>query len=194
MHRALRPGGDIADLDMLHSIGAPLDMVDEQGRTALYMAAATGYDEAVRWLLDHGADPSIVAEDKRSPLHAAAAAGHVTAVTILMENLGRRELMHAMQAVDVTGRTPAEIAAAARHLDVVRAMLAAEANSVHKPSAEARSAPQVSHLEVMNRTLPPAAPRSPTGRLGRGPSTHRGYLLQADSPAAPQANMNADDI
>ena len=44
MHRALRPGGDVLALEALHACGAPVDAVDEGGRSALYVAAAAGYD------------------------------------------------------------------------------------------------------------------------------------------------------
>ena len=43
----------------LYAAGCPIDMVDEDGRTALYVAASTGYDEAVVWLLNMGAIHSL---------------------------------------------------------------------------------------------------------------------------------------
>lgn len=128
MHRALRPGGGPSALDELYRCGARVDAVDEKCRTALHIAAATGYDEAVLWLLQHGADVRLVATDGRSALHAAAAAGHVSATRLLVDaasNISRATAAHLLALPDADGRTPAEVAAAAMHMDVVRELLQA---------------------------------------------------------------------
>jgi hypothetical protein len=136
MHRALRPGGDVAELDVLVRCGGRADSVDERGRTALYMAAASGFDDAVTYLLSHGADLQLAAVDGRTPLHAAAAAGHVSTVRHLLEAAiaqdaerrgGSSALMRAMQALDADGRTAADVATASRHMYVVREMITAHA-------------------------------------------------------------------
>ena len=123
MHRALRPGGDVLALEALLSVGAQVDAVDEHGRTALYTAANAGYDEAVAWLISHGADPMRAADDGRSALHAAASCGHVETLNILFGAIDSASAIRAMQAVDAQGRSVADVAAAARHMNVVRALL-----------------------------------------------------------------------
>ena len=119
MHRAILPGYDsLAELERLHRSGMRVDAVDEAGLTCLWVAAAAGEDAAVAWLLDHGADPSIVnREDGRSPLHAASASGHVAVVARLL-NAGAISTRR-----DDSGKTPAEVGHAAKHLEVVRTFL-----------------------------------------------------------------------
>lgn len=43
----------------------------------MHIAAASGYDEVVEYLLDHGAKIDVVDHDKWQPIHAAACWGHV---------------------------------------------------------------------------------------------------------------------
>ena len=181
MHRAIRPGGDLRELVALYEIGAPVDMLDEQGRTTLYIAAATGYDEAAKWLLNHGADASMAAmSDERSPIHAAAAAGHVTTLECLLQSFdGNLDCIRAIQAVDAKGKTPAEIAAAAGHLDIVRVLLDTHRectrNPTHeKPAAEETADSSLRGYYSTSMQLPsmddsPAAKLAKvSGRLGRG--------------------------
>ena len=128
MHRALRPGGGPSALEELCRCGAQVDSVDEKRRTALHVAASTGYDDAVLWLLQHGADVRLVAVDGRSALHAAAASGHVSTSRLLVDaasSISPATAAHLLALPDSDGRTPAEVAAAARHLDVVRELLQA---------------------------------------------------------------------
>ena len=174
MHRALRPGGDVADLQALYAAGCPIDMVDEDGRTALYVAASTGYDEAVVWLLNMGADPFITAADQRTPLHAAAAAGRVAAATSILDSMDNRyDVMRVMQAADGSGQTPAQIAAAGRHLDVVRALLTAHAESTRR-SPESKTVTGAGHMNLNSPVRPEAVPT-------------RGYLVSMkDSPVVVQ--------
>jgi hypothetical protein len=125
MHRALRPGGDIAALEMLRSCGARIDAVDEKGRTALYIAAAEGQNDVVEWLLSNGADPLCCAShDGRSALHAAAANGQVEACELLLTAVGLAGISKFLAMPDLRGNTAAELAHSARHLDVVRCLLA----------------------------------------------------------------------
>lgn len=122
MHRAIRPGGDIAELERARACGCRVDAVDERGRTALYMAAAAGRIDQMEWLLLQGADASMAASDGRTPLHAAAAAGQHAAVKMLIEVLGEG-FVRACAAVDGEGQTPGELAYAAQDLVSVRALL-----------------------------------------------------------------------
>ena len=118
MHRALRPGGDIAALEMLRSCGARVDAVDEKGRTALYIAAAEGQNDVVEWLLSNGADPLCCAShDGRSALQ-------VEACELLLSSAGLADVSKFLTLPDLRGNTAAELAHSARHLDVVRCLLA----------------------------------------------------------------------
>jgi ankyrin repeat protein len=129
MHKAIMPGAGIAALDELRRCGASVDAVDEDGYTALHVAAAAGRADVVRWLLDSGADPSIQAFDGRTALHAAAAVGHLEACELICDAcertpcLGVDPLIRAIQVVDADGKRPAELAQMARNMGVVRLLL-----------------------------------------------------------------------
>mgnify|MGYP006117942741 CR=1 FL=1 len=159
MHRALRPGGDVLALEYLYNAGAPVDAVDEEGCTVLYVAAKAGYVDAVQWLLDRGADPAFAAFDGRSSLHAAAAAGHASTCEILLGALDRTSAARAMQAPDGAGRNPAQVAAAAQHMDVIRVLLGAHTRyelsklreRESRDEAEGRLGRLTQKVEVMSR-------------------------------------------
>jgi len=55
-------GGNVAMLEAVLEEGAPLDPVDNGGRTPLYYALKTQNWDAARMLLDHGADPAAASE------------------------------------------------------------------------------------------------------------------------------------
>lgn len=177
MHRAIRPGGDLRELVALYEIGAPVDMLDETGRSALYVAAATGYDEAARWLLNHGADASMAAmSDERSPIHAAAASGHVTTLECLLQSFDSNlACIRAIQAVDAHGKTPAEIAAIAGHLDIVRALLDAHRECTRNPTYERPVAEQTAEAAQRGHYAPsmqlPSMDDSPAAKLAKVVST-----------------------
>ena len=119
MHRLL-VRGTVDELELAWRNGCPVDSVDERGRRALYLAAASGEATVVLWLLRHGASPNQVnAEDGRNALHAACAAGHADVVEILLD--GRDTLD--MTARDLFGLSAAELAVAGNHLDLVRLLL-----------------------------------------------------------------------
>lgn len=134
-------------MDELYRCGCPVDAVDERERTVLYLAAAAGYDDAVEYLLAHGADPTLTAMDGRSALHAAAAAGHVSTCRLIYSAaaaISPSTAARLAQAKDGEGRSVAEIAAAARHLDIVRELLIAPTRKVAAravPAAQADPPP-----------------------------------------------------
>ena len=71
--------------EALTAAGVDVDERDEQGWTALNWAAGRGDADAVRALLDHGADITLTGRDNRTPLRIAKAAGHEEVVAILSE-------------------------------------------------------------------------------------------------------------
>ena len=66
---------------------AAISRVSEDGWTPLHLAAFFGRDEAVRLLLERGADVHAVSKNPtaNTPLHAAAVRGHVAVVGLLLE-------------------------------------------------------------------------------------------------------------
>ncbi len=67
LHEAARTG-DFEKLQAFLRGGAPIDLRDEKGRTALYRAISAGQDEVVFYLIVLGANPNVADEKKRTPL------------------------------------------------------------------------------------------------------------------------------
>jgi ankyrin repeat protein len=65
------------------AFGAVVDAADEDGVTALFVAALQGRTEIVRMLLEHGADPSRAAFNGVTPREAAESAGHAETAELL---------------------------------------------------------------------------------------------------------------
>lgn len=60
-------------------------VADQQGITALHIAAFRGDCDIIRFLLDAKADPSAATNTGRTPVHIAASRGHLKALDILLE-------------------------------------------------------------------------------------------------------------
>jgi hypothetical protein len=132
MHRAVRIGGTVAELEELLRCGARVDSVDEDGNSALHAAALAGEMPVLQWLLDRGADPLFRGQDGRTALHAAAEAGHQDACEALCQaclSCGHRMLLQMLQAEDSQGKSAAQLAVAGHHLDVVRMLLGAHSQA-----------------------------------------------------------------
>jgi len=100
------------------------------GFTALHLAAFFGHADAVRALLDAGADPNAVATNEQigpvQPIHSAAATGRLDCVRLLLEH-----------GADVNARqgggfTALHAAAASSDAELARLLLAAGANTTAK--------------------------------------------------------------
>ncbi|MFF2849366.1 ankyrin repeat domain-containing protein [Streptomyces sp. NPDC058001] len=77
-------GGDVRGVAGLLEGGARVDAVDEDGRTALYVASVQGEAAIVRLLLAGGADPGRLSADADLPLCAAACGGYAEVVRALL--------------------------------------------------------------------------------------------------------------
>lgn len=74
----------------LPSVKATIDLIDEDGWTALSLASPFGELSTVQLLPDAGADPSIPAGPK-SPLNGATLLGHSDVVALLQQAIAGRE-------------------------------------------------------------------------------------------------------
>ena len=61
-----------------------IESADEHGRTLLYLACKSGFDDIVEMLLENGADKNKIQRDGSTPLHAAAYFGHPPVVELLI--------------------------------------------------------------------------------------------------------------
>jgi len=74
--------GDLAGLDMLQARGA---RINQPGWSAIHYAASGPETQAVRWLLDRGANVNALAPNGSTPLMMAAQYGPESSVTLLLE-------------------------------------------------------------------------------------------------------------
>ncbi|BFZ16284.1 hypothetical protein BsWGS_19323 [Bradybaena similaris] len=81
-----------------------IECEDANGNTALSEAANGGHADAIKFLLDNGADPNTQGQFMRTPLYRAAFAGHLAAVQTLLDN-GADPRMYASDS-----QCPAEVA------------------------------------------------------------------------------------
>jgi ankyrin repeat protein len=81
--------GDIPQLQMLLDKQPLIEARDENGRTALILAALHGQSRAVDMLLAHGADPNAADGHGTTPLQAAVA-GNQQAIVAALRRAGAR--------------------------------------------------------------------------------------------------------
>jgi ankyrin repeat protein len=119
--------GDSARLRELLSQGIPVDARGSDGLTAL--SAAVGYDraDAVRILLEHGADPNVFGQHG-TPLHVAAEGGHSAMVELMLEHGADVAARLSEVGGVMDGATPLHSAARGGSGEVVRLLLGAGAD------------------------------------------------------------------
>ena len=102
-------------------------------RVHYFEAALAGHVEAVRFLLNHGADPRILSNDCAGPLFFACARGYVEIVNLLIEhgadvNASRRtELPHGTEFC-----SPLQVAISNRHEGIAKKLVDSGANLDHR--------------------------------------------------------------
>lgn len=84
--------GNWAVVELLLEKEDSISVCDDDGRTALCLAASEGHAMVVIGLLDSGADSSIADKDGRTALHWAAYEGHERIVLILLEDGGHSQI------------------------------------------------------------------------------------------------------
>jgi phosphatidylglycerol---prolipoprotein diacylglyceryl transferase len=118
--------GNMVELKMLLSSGAPINVRDSSGNTPLTSAALIGDEIASRMLLDHGATVDFTNRFGSTPLLVATTTGNPKLVEIFLERGAK------VDAHSLTGSTPLIAAAQAGDSEIVKILLAAGADATAK--------------------------------------------------------------
>jgi ankyrin repeat protein len=119
-----------------------LDMRSPDGYAPLHLAAFFGRTDAVRLLLERGADAQATAVNPRrtTPLHAAAGRGHVDTARLLLDRGANPNV------ADINGDTPLHLAARS-HDGAMQRMLIAAGSDPALRNAAGETAEQVEHAK-----------------------------------------------
>ena len=86
-----------------------IESADEHGRTLLYLACKSGFDDIVKMLLENGADNNKIQKDGSTPLHAAAYFGHPLVVELLLQYGARTDIKNSWGKTALVESTTTEI-------------------------------------------------------------------------------------
>ncbi|RLM98318.1 ankyrin-3 [Panicum miliaceum] len=84
LHFAAREGCTDVCQFLIDQLGLPVDPRDDDGETPLIHAACQGHLHTVKYLLDHGADPSVASSLGATALHHAAGIGNTELMKLLL--------------------------------------------------------------------------------------------------------------
>ncbi len=130
LHQAASDGA-IEDMELLAKQDAPLEAIDDDGRTALHTAVDSGQVEAARWLLTHGAKVDAPDAGDMTPLHIAVWHTDVGMARLLLKQGAP------LEAKDAQGHTPLWLAAYISNRDMVELLLRAGAD-IHTTDIDGR--------------------------------------------------------
>lgn len=156
----------------LLAVGADVNAHTAAGVTALFMAAASGGEDAAQALLDNGADPMACIEGGATPLHAAAEAGSLPTVKALLQAGGDPS------AEDGYGARALEAAAEAGNTAVVELLLP-------KTAAPMSYSGPWTVAAVMERAESAAAARTDSDQVS-GSNAHRDASGEDAGQGGPQ--------
>ncbi|KDO30034.1 hypothetical protein SPRG_05224 [Saprolegnia parasitica CBS 223.65] len=143
--------GDLPSLQAFAADGGDVDVRDEKGKTPLFFACGYNQSAVVAFLLAQLADPNRCDNDGTSPLSQAARFGHVHVL---------QQLLDAGADPCVTSKkrwSPAYFAASHNHSEVVMALYAHDATSLHVRGPGDQTilhrAAECGHLELLRAVL-----------------------------------------
>lgn len=156
--------------------------VNKTGWTALHYAATNGYDDIVKYLLDHAAYIDAESPNASTPLMMAAMGGHITTVKLLLDEGADMNLRNQqkMDVIDFAKRYHQDEIAAG--LESRRRKLAAQSG---KPMPAAPEAPTPMPMPAPNSTAPAAA--APSNRDAIGTPTDALFNSGGNQSQAPGA-------
>ncbi|XP_052800137.1 GA-binding protein subunit beta-1-like [Mya arenaria] len=110
--------GTISDIQALVDAGVAVNSADQNGETALHVAAWVGEQTMTQELLDSGAETNVQNQNGQTPLHIAAGRGHDTVVHCLL-----RDGCDVNTKTKYTEMTALHLASQNGHTQVVRLLL-----------------------------------------------------------------------
>ncbi|STX28316.1 Ankyrin repeat protein [Legionella beliardensis] len=134
-------------VETLITLGANINLSNEQGFTPLHLAANGGRIEIINTLIARGVDVNQKGVGHETPLYLAARAGHVAAVNRLVA------LKADISLGDIRGTTPLHIAAYEGHIKVVEALIALGADinlEDHEGALPIHHAAHHGSIEIVN--------------------------------------------
>jgi len=121
-------------IDQLCADNLDLNGADENGRTALHLAARLGLNEIVKYLIEKGADVNLKDHKSMTALHVAAKNGDRKSVSLLTPK-NKKEASAFCQQADALGQTPIQLAILKNHFPVAKFLInklkSAEINSLN---------------------------------------------------------------
>jgi ankyrin repeat protein len=191
--------GNIEAAEWLLTPEIPLDERNDDGWTALQLAAFHGHTGVTKKLLQHGASTNVSpsgGKGGRTALQAAAGAGHSEIVGLLLD---KNADVNA-EPTDNYGRTALQAAVEGGHLDIVNRLLEANANVHAKPAEKGgRTALQAAagsgNLDIVNRFLEADAEvnaESDSGPTALQAAAGSGHLDVVDRLLEAGADVNAE--
>lgn len=151
LHLACEEGhSEIVNLLLKYKIEKTVDLVDNKGRTALYLASAKNYFPIVQSLLDSKAKPDMHTDQIRFPLHCACQNGSLEIAKSLITHNASVDIF------DKTGCTPLYLACLNGHIEVAKLLLhnKADANKRnHIRNTPILAACLNNHIEIVKLLL-----------------------------------------
>jgi ankyrin repeat protein len=131
---------------LLLSKGAAVNKKDQNGITALHVAALQGGPEIVQLLLDKGADPNVTNDKNETPLHKAISGdGNLEVVKLLVQSGAK------LTAADAEGVTPVRLAAIRGSKQIYSYLLAQAGGKEPTPAHVDPKRPSRSLSPIFNR-------------------------------------------
>ncbi len=185
--------GDLETVKDMVEDGVNIDVEETKlGGTSLHEASAAGHDEVVRYLLEHGANPTVRDKKGETPLFRAARNGHNNVMKVYAEKLGKKlktesDPQKTDEHCNLAGSTLLLPAAWGGHAEVVQTLLAAGVDP-NKADANGNTA-----LLFAVRQFPVAKDAALTAEEMKRAEQYRA-ILKALLNHAPAVDVNATDI